>query len=115
MSVNLPFSRSRDFARALLLALFALPVFAEPTRPNVLFIAADDLRPELGVYGSRAKTPNIDRLAASGLRFDRAYTAQAVCGASRVALMTGLYPEYTWRALGSCAWLAGAACETSSP
>jgi iduronate 2-sulfatase len=68
---------------------------AAPERPNVLFIAVDDLRPELGVYGSRAQTPNIDRLAASGLRFDRAYTAQAVCGASRVALMTGLYPEYT--------------------
>ena len=65
------------------------------TRPNVLFIAVDDLRPELGCYGAAAKTPNIDRLAASGLRFDRAYCNQAVCGASRVSLMTGLYPEFT--------------------
>lgn len=64
-------------------------------RPNILFIAVDDLRPELGCYGSRALTPNIDALAASGLRFERAYCNQAVCGASRVSLMTGLYPEYT--------------------
>jgi len=64
-------------------------------RPNVLFIAVDDLRPELGCYGSRAVTPNIDRLAGSGLKFSRAYCNQAVCGASRVSLMTGLYPEKT--------------------
>ncbi len=65
------------------------------TKPNVLFIAVDDLRPELGCYGARAKTPNIDALAASGLQFDRAYCNQAVCGASRTSLMTGLYPEFT--------------------
>ena len=64
-------------------------------RPNILFIAVDDLRPELGCYGNRAITPNIDRLAAGGLRFDRAYCNQAVCGASRTSLMTGLYPEFT--------------------
>jgi iduronate 2-sulfatase len=67
----------------------------EETRPNILFIAVDDLRPELGSYGSRALTPNLDRLAESGLRFDRAYCNQAVCGASRLSLMTGLYPEFT--------------------
>jgi len=64
-------------------------------RPNVLFIAVDDLRPELGTYGTRAITSNIDKLAASGVRFERAYCNQAVCGASRVSLMTGLYPEHT--------------------
>ncbi len=64
-------------------------------KPNVLFIAVDDLRPELGCYGTRALTPNIDKLAGSGLQFDRAYCNQAVCGASRVSLMTGLYPEFT--------------------
>lgn len=63
--------------------------------PNVLFIAIDDLRPELGCYGTRALTPNIDRLAAAGVRFDRASCNQAVCGASRLSLMTGLYPEFT--------------------
>lgn len=67
----------------------------EPDRFNVLFIAVDDLRPELGVYGSRAVTPNIDKLAASGLQFNRAYCNQAVCGASRLSLMSGLYPEFT--------------------
>lgn len=71
------------------------PDGADASRPNVLFIAVDDLRPEIGCYGARSVTPNIDRLVASGLRFDRAYCNQAVCGASRVSLMTGLYPEYT--------------------
>jgi iduronate 2-sulfatase len=64
-------------------------------RPNVLFIAVDDMRPEMASYGGRALTPHMDRLAASGLQFDRAYCNQSVCGASRVSLMTGLYPEYT--------------------
>jgi len=64
-------------------------------RPNVLFIAVDDLRPELGTYGTDAITPNIDRLAASGVRFDQAYCQQAVCGASRLSLMSGLYPIRT--------------------
>ena len=68
---------------------------AESSRPNVLFIAVDDLRPELGCYGTRALTPNIDRLAKAGLQFDRAYCNQSVCGASRISLMTGLYPEFT--------------------
>jgi len=65
------------------------------SRPNVLFIAVDDLRPELGCYGTRALTPHLDQLAATGIRFDRAYCNQAVCGASRLSLMTGLYPEFT--------------------
>ena len=83
-----------------LVAIFALNLRTGQSadgaeRPNVLFIAVDDLRPELGCYGARALTPNIDRLARSGVQFDRAYCNQAVCGASRVSLMTGLYPEYT--------------------
>ena len=83
--------------RSLLLTVLLLFVSAAQAsdRPNILFIAIDDLRPELGTYGTRAITPNIDDLAASGLRFERAYCNQAVCGASRVSLMTGLYPEYT--------------------
>lgn len=63
---------------------------------NVLFVAVDDLRPELGCYGNQIiKTPNIDRLAARSLLFERAYCAQAVCSPSRTAIMTGLRPDTT--------------------
>ena len=59
-------------------------------QPNVLMILVDDLKPTLGCYGDEiAKTPNIDRLFARGLRFDRAYCNQAVCAPSRFTLMLG--------------------------
>lgn len=68
--------------------------FAQQDRPNILFIAVDDLRPELGCYGVKEiKTPNFDRLAASGVMFSRAYCQQAVCNPSRASLMTGLRPD----------------------
>ncbi len=63
------------------------------TRPNVLLICVDDLKPVLGCYGNGVvKSPNIDRLAARGVVFERAYTNQAVCSPSRNALMTGIRP-----------------------
>jgi arylsulfatase A-like enzyme len=63
------------------------------TPPNILFLAVDDLRPELGVYGkSFMHTPAIDRLAASGVTFIRAYANVPVCGASRASMMAGLRP-----------------------
>lgn len=66
---------------------------ADPTRPNVLFIAVDDLRPELACYGQQQiHSPNIDRLAKSGVLFQRAYCMVPTCGASRASLMTGIRP-----------------------
>ena len=63
-------------------------------KPNLLFIAVDDLRPDLGCYGeSWMKTPNIDRLATSAMTFKRHYVQVATCGASRHALLTGLRPS----------------------
>lgn len=65
-------------------------------RPNIVFIAIDDLRPELGCYGSEiAVTPNLDAIAADGLLFSRAYCQQAICRPSRASLMTGARPETT--------------------
>lgn len=63
-------------------------------KPNVLFIAVDDLRPELGCYASPvAITPNMDALAKTGLLFNRAYCQEAICSPSRASVMTGAYPE----------------------
>lgn len=64
------------------------------SKPNVLFIAVDDLKPVLGCYGDkRAKTPNMDKLAARGVLFEKAYVNQAVCAPSRNSLMLGIRPQ----------------------
>jgi iduronate 2-sulfatase len=60
---------------------------------SVLFILADDYRPELASYGSAARTPNLDRLAKRALQFERAYCQQAVCNPSRSSMLTGLRPD----------------------
>ncbi|MDA0837115.1 MAG: sulfatase [Planctomycetota bacterium] len=84
--------------RVFLLTLVVLlpAVQAETKKTNFLFIAVDDLRPELNCYGrTQMITPNMDALAANGTLFMRNYCQQAVCSPSRTSLMTGLRPDST--------------------
>ena len=65
-------------------------------KPNILFIAVDDLKPLTGAYGADfMKTPNLDRLSGMGVTYLNAHCPQAVCGPSRASLMTGMRPDYT--------------------
>ena len=78
--------------------------YAGKKRPNVLFIAVDDLRPQLGCYGHKQMlSPNIDRLGDEGVIFLRSYCQVPVCGASRASLMTGVRPTAN-RFLGYDTW-----------
>jgi iduronate 2-sulfatase len=82
------------FLVTLLLAPAAPLHAAEPARPNVLFVVLDDLNNRIGCYGDPvAKSPNLDRLAARGTVFTRAYCQQPICGPSRASFMSGRRPD----------------------
>lgn len=86
------FRRSKAILSVLLIALF--PLKMEAQQPNVLIFLVDDLRDELGCYGSDfVKSPNIDKLASEGVKFNKAYAQQAICAPSRMSILTGLRPE----------------------
>ena len=94
---------------------FSLSAAKQAEKMNVLFLMADDMRPELGCYGVEAvKTPNIDRLASTGVLFQNAYCNVPVSGASRASLLTGVYPHYPDRFVGFSA-LASKDCPAAIP
>ena len=84
---------ARIIFATMIACMAALKAIAVP--PNIVFIISDDLTAEaLSCYGNvQSKTPNIDRLATQGVRFTRAYTQYPLCGPSRAALMSGMYPS----------------------
>jgi arylsulfatase A-like enzyme len=88
------------YCKLIILSFFCFSIkgtFAQKkNKPNILFIAVDDLKPVLGCYGDKQiKTPNIDRLASMGTVFLNNQCQQAVCGPSRASIMTGLRPDVT--------------------
>ena len=91
-------------------ALTALVIATQPVacqKKNVLFLAIDDLRPELGAYGMDfVKSPNIDKLASQSIVFERAYCQVALCSPSRTSLLTGRRPDtnHVWLISGDEYW-----------
>lgn len=90
-----PHSISRFAALLFFFLLFTTSGYPAEERQNVLFIAVDDLRPELSVYGKPVVTPNIERLADAGTVFEHAYVQEALCMPSRASILTGRRPDTT--------------------
>ena len=87
-------SKSLFFLLFFLLTAAPLQAQQSPTQPNVLFIAIDDLRPDLGSYGHPlVHSPHLDRLGQRSVVFNRHYVTVPTCGASRYSLLTGAYPR----------------------
>jgi arylsulfatase A-like enzyme len=83
------------------------PALAEPEKPNVLFLIADDLNTALSGFGhEQCKTPNLDRLSQRGVKFQNMHCQYPVCGSSRASIMSGLYP-YSNLTLGNEGTLRG--------
>lgn len=88
-----------DFCRRWRVRIFfffflIVPPHAAPAPPNILWITCEDMSPNLGCYGDPdARTPNIDRLAAEGRRYENAFSVSGVCAPSRSCLITGMYPS----------------------
>jgi len=91
-------SRAAAAASTVLVFVAPCPVFAQgapaaPARPNIVWISAEDLSPDLGIYGDGyAATPTLDQLAREGARFTHAFSSAPVCAPSRSAIITGMYP-----------------------
>lgn len=83
----------RVLVALLVLVFVSNSTAADAPKLNVLFVMADDLRPELASFGSPAITPNFDRLAKRSVQFDRAYCQQALCNPSRSSMLTGRRPD----------------------
>ena len=89
------------------LLLLGCVIAQQQQRKNVLFIAVDDLRPQLGAYGENyVKSPHIDELASKSMLFERAYCQVAVCSPSRASLLTGRRPDtnHVWEIANNEYW-----------
>ncbi len=105
MEIDLTMPRTLCLAALAAIALFGIHLLSNKracadalmNRPNVLFLAIDDLNDWIGCLGGhpQAKTPNIDALARKGVLFEQAYCAAPLCHPSRTAIMTGLRPSTT--------------------
>jgi len=86
----------KKYSTIIILFIALFEIYAQKSKPNILFIAIDDLKPTIGAYDDTfAITPHIDAIAKNGTTFLNNHTQQAICGPSRASLLTGKRPDYT--------------------